>query len=195
MAPSRLTTIDFSTFANIINGQLVNSRDKYNGIDPTTKEKNWDAPIASHEDIENAVKAANTAFKSWSRISWTERTTRLERFKEVFMRYEDEMTEVLARETGKPKMFAAFEVKACLQFFDWHINMKEPSLPTYEDDEKTVLNKYIPVGPVAAICPWNFPIVITLVKILPAVLMGNPVIVKPSPFTPFVTPPPSRSLF
>ena len=59
MAPSKLTTIDFGTFANIVDGQPRNSKNKYHGIDPTTKEPNWDVPVASHDDIEDAVSAAN----------------------------------------------------------------------------------------------------------------------------------------
>jgi acyl-CoA reductase-like NAD-dependent aldehyde dehydrogenase len=187
MAPSKLTTIDFGAFANIVNGQPQSSKNKYHGIDPTTKEPNWDVPVASHDDIEEAVSAANKAYASWKKRTWEERTQHLERFKEIFFSYEEELTEVLLKETGKPRMFGAMEVKSCAEFFDWHINMKEPQLQRTEDDEKIVENKYIPLGVVGAICPWNFPLLLSLAKVLPATQMGNTVIVKPSPFTPYAS--------
>jgi acyl-CoA reductase-like NAD-dependent aldehyde dehydrogenase len=187
MAPSKLTTIDFGTFANIVNGQPRKSKNKYHGIDPTTKEPNWDVPVASHDDVEDAVSAANKAYASWKKRTWEERTQHLERFKEIFFSYEEELTEVLLKETGKPRMFGAMEVKSCGEFFDWHINMKEPQLQRTEDDEKIVENKYIPLGAVGAICPWNFPLLLSLAKVLPATQMGNTVIVKPSPFTPYAS--------
>jgi acyl-CoA reductase-like NAD-dependent aldehyde dehydrogenase len=185
MAPSKLTTVDFQTFANIVNGEPRNSKNKYNGIDPTTKEKLWDVPVASKDDVEDAVAAANNAFKKWSKRSWEERMEALTRYKEVYSSYTDELVELLMRETGKPKQFAQGEVDGGLQWCDWHMKLSRPELEQYEDDEKTVTTRYVPLGVVAAICPWNFPIILSLGKILPAVLTGNAIIVKPSPFTPY----------
>ena len=180
MAPGKVDTIDFGSFSNIVNGQLRNSKNKYHGIDPTTKEPNWDVPVASHDDIEEAVAAANKAYTSWKKTTWAERTHLIERFKEVYFSYEEELTDLVAKECGKPKMFAAMEVKSASEFFDWHINMKEPTLQPFEDSEKTIVNKYVPLGVVGAIGPWNFPLLLTLGKVLPATQMGNTVIVKPT---------------
>ena len=94
------------------------------------------------------------------------------------------MTDLLAKETGKPRQFAAAEVDNCFKFMDWHIGLKEPKGETYDLPEKYVVNKFVPLGVAAAICPWNFPLLLSLGKVLPAVQMGNAVIVKPSPFTP-----------
>jgi len=167
MAPSELTTIDFTTFSNIVNGEPRNSKNKYNGIDPTTKEKLWDVPVASKEDVEDAVKAANSAYRKWSTKSWEERQQALARFKDVFTSYMDELTELLLQETGKPKQFADFEIKSGLAWFDWHIKLSLPALEPYEDEEKTFRTRYLPLGVVAAICPWNFPVTLSLGKILP----------------------------
>ena len=54
-----------------------------------------------------------------------------------------------------------------------------------EDDEKVLVTRYTPLGVVGAICPWNFPIALALAKVVPALLTGNTVIVKPSPHTPY----------
>lgn len=56
-----------------------------------------------------------------------------------------------------------------------------------EDDEKVVTTRYMPLGVVGAICPWNFPMILSVGKIAPALLTGNTIIVKPSPFTPYTS--------
>ena len=185
MAPGKVNTISFETFSNLVDGSLRNSKNKYHGINPSTKEPNWDVPVASHDDIEDAVRAGNKAFKTWKQKSWAQRTEYIERFKEVFFSYQDEMTAVMMAECGKPKPFASFEVQTCRTYFDWHLNMDEPTLYRHEDDEKVIEQRYIPLGVVGAIGPWNFPLLLTLAKVLPAVQMGNTIIVKPSPFTPY----------
>jgi len=187
MAPSKLTEVDFETFSNVVDGQSRNSKEKYQGVNPATKEKLWDVPVASLDDVDDAVAAANKAYKEWSRTTWEYRTERIARFQEAFESYAKEMTNLLIKETGKPRMFAAVEVGSASAFFDWHVNkLPEPKLPGYEDEKLSIENKYVPLGVVAAICPWNFPVVLSLAKVLPAVQMGNTVIVKPSPFTPYV---------
>lgn len=184
MAPSKLTTVDFGTFYNVVDGGNRSSKTKYHGIDPTTKGKLWDVPVASYGDVEDAVAAANKAYASWRKTTWTERTKYLQRFKEVYDSYVEEMAELLLKETGKPRMFGTSEVQTGSIWLDHHINMTEPKPERYEEESKIIENKYVPLGVVAAICPWNFPVLLSLAKILPAVQMGNAIIVKPSPFTP-----------
>ena len=185
MAPSKLTTVDFNTFTNIVNGEPRSAKNKYNGINPTTKEKLWDVPVASKEDVEDAVKAANEAHRKWSKKSWEERQEALNRFKDLYASYVDDLTELLLKEVGKPKWFGELEIKSGLAFTDWHMKLSQPEPEQYEDDEKTVTTRFLPLGVVVAICPWNFPVTLSLGKILPAVLTGNAIIVKPSPFTPY----------
>lgn len=186
MAPSKLETIDFNTFSNIVAGSPRSSKQKYHGIDPTTKQPNWDVPVATPEDIEDAVTAANKAFAEWKTTTWEYRTERLARFKEALEAYQEEMTELLLKETGKPRQFGAMEVQSAGKFIDWHLSLKEPKGESYDFEDKTIVNKFVPLGVAAAICPWNFPLLLSLGKVLPAVQMGNAIIVKPSPFTPYV---------
>jgi acyl-CoA reductase-like NAD-dependent aldehyde dehydrogenase len=184
MAPSRLTTIDFDTFFNVVEGQNRSSKTKYNGVDPTTKQKLWDVPVATHDDVEDAVAAANKAYASWKNTTWTERNTYIQRYKEVYDSYQEEMIELLLKETGKPRMFGTVEVQTGSLWFDHHLALEEPKPERYEEESKIIENKYVPLGVAAAICPWNFPLLLSLAKVLPAVQMGNAIIVKPSPFTP-----------
>jgi len=84
------------------------------------------------------------------------------------------------------RQFAEFEVKGASMFFDHHLNLDIPEERS-EDDEKVMLTRYTPLGVVGAICPWNFPIILSLGKVIPALLTGNTIIVKPSPYTPYTT--------
>jgi acyl-CoA reductase-like NAD-dependent aldehyde dehydrogenase len=185
MSPSKVTNIDFTTFSNVVNGELRSSKTKYYGVDPTTKQPNWDVPVATQQDVDDAVAAANEAFQSWKLKTWAERTERLARFKDALEAYTAEFIELLIKETGKPRMFATAEATGFASFIDWHLKLEEPQGKKYESEGKTVVNTFIPVGVAAAICPWNFPFLLSIAKILPAVQMGCAVIVKPSPFTPY----------
>ena len=71
-------------------------------------------------------------------------------------------------------------------FFAHHMSLEVPE-EVVEDDEKVITTRYTPLGVVGAICPWNFPLILSLGKIVPALLTGNTIIVKPSPFTPYTT--------
>lgn len=185
MAPSKVETISFTEFTNFVAGAPRSSKQKYHGIDPTTKKPNWDVPVATPDDIEEAVSAANKAFSEWKTTSWAHRAERIARFKDALEAYQEELTDLLLKETGKPRQFGAAEVKAASGFCDWHVNLKEPKGEEYDLEDRTIVNKFVPLGVAAAICPWNFPLLLSLGKVLPAVQMGNAIIVKPSPFTPY----------
>jgi hypothetical protein len=87
MAPSVATQISFETFSNIIDGSLRSSKHKYQGIDPNTGSPNWEVPVASLEDVDNAVDAANRAYKEWRTTSWEYRRERIDLFKETLQAY------------------------------------------------------------------------------------------------------------
>ena len=80
--------------------------------------------------------------------------------------------------------FAELECLTLGHFIDHHLTVEIPE-ERVEDAMKIITTRYTPLGVVAAICPWNAPIVLAIGKILPALLAGNTVIVKPSPFTPY----------
>lgn len=185
MSPSKVVDIDFNTFYNIVDGKQRSSKQKYHGVDPTTKQPNWDVPVATQQDVDDAVVAATKAFESWKTTTWAERVERIGRFRDAVESYASELTEVLIKETGKPRSFATFEVGGFSQFAEHHMKLPEPKGNTVELEDRTVVNKYVPLGVAAAICPWNFPFSLSALKIFPAVLMGNAIIVKPSPFTPY----------
>jgi len=184
MSPSKTTSVDFTSFSNIVNGQPRGGKNTYTGINPSTKEELWPVPVATTQDVEDAVKAANDAFPKWSQTPFEKRIEMLKKYLELYQGYEEELTELMTKECGKPRQFAAFEVKGASGFFDHHLRLKIPE-EVVEDDSKTITTRYVPLGVVAAICPWNFPIVLSLGKLIPALMTGNCIILKPSPFTPY----------
>ena len=102
MSPSKVSTIQWDSFANIIDGKLRHSSTVHNGVNPATKAKLWDVPIADERDVNDAVAAAQRAFKGWRETSLEERRSCLSRFVDLWSGYEEEATDLLCAENGKP---------------------------------------------------------------------------------------------
>ena len=183
MAPTT-HSVDFESFANIIDGHQRLSAQNHQCKDPSNLQVLWDIPLASDKDIEEATQAAKSAFKTWSKVSFAQRQSRIKEFRDVLATYSADLTKCLIKESGKPASIATMEVHASLDMIDWYTKLQEPVLPNFEDDEKEIQNIYEPLGTVAAITPWNFPLLLPIAKTIPGLLMGNAVILKPSPFSP-----------
>jgi acyl-CoA reductase-like NAD-dependent aldehyde dehydrogenase len=172
MAPSKVTEIDFTTFYNIVDGKQRSGKNVTQGVNPATKEKLWDLPIATEQDVNDAVDAAKKAFKKFSQTPVEERKKLLNKFIDVYMAYEQEFTDLMCKETGKPRTFAANEVQGCKLMLSHHAGLDLPT-EKYEDDEKSIVTNYVPLGVVGAICPWNFPLALAVGKLAPAILSGK----------------------
>jgi len=141
-------------------------------------------PVATQKDLDDAVASAAKAFTTWRAVPIEERKAKLQRLCDLYMSYSDEFVNLLMQETGKPRQFAAMEVNVVSFVFKHHLGLSMPE-ERIEDDEKVCTTRYMPLGVVGAICPWNFPLILTIGKIIPALLTGCTIIVKPSPFTPY----------
>lgn len=94
--------ISFHNFDNIINGTLRSAKLQYHGINPATKERLWPAPVATEQDVDDAVAAGQLAFSSWKKVAWKKRQQLLIDFSERVMQYEEAFTNLMILETGKP---------------------------------------------------------------------------------------------
>lgn len=177
-------TTDFENFFNIIDGKAHGSATATHGIDSSTESQLWEVPVATDEDVETAVTAANDAFRSWSRTPFQQRKEMIAKFRNSYSSYVEEFIKLLMIETGKPRAVAKGEALEILALFDHHLQLQLPE-EILEDEERFITTRYVPIGVVAAICPWNFPLVLSVGKVLPALLSGCCIIVKPSPFTPY----------
>ncbi|CDM30624.1 hypothetical protein DTO013E5_2440 [Penicillium roqueforti] len=178
------STLNFETFFNIVNGESRVSDTTTFSVDPSTESKLWSVPVASKNDVEDAVRSANEAFKSWSTTPFEERVGKLVQWRQLYEPYIEDFTKLLMAECGKPRGVAAGEANEVLALFDHNVQLRIPE-ERLEDESRIAITRHVPVGVVAAICPWNFPLVLSIGKILPALLTGCTIIVKPSPFTPY----------
>lgn len=96
------SVVDFSTFSNIINGEARSSAKVSQGINPSNKQPLWDVPVASEDDVNEAVAAAKKAFPAWSRTPWSERGRLLSKAREALLARKDEMAQLIMQEGGKP---------------------------------------------------------------------------------------------
>ncbi|KAJ0423077.1 Aldehyde/histidinol dehydrogenase [Aspergillus carlsbadensis] len=185
MVSSPEIKLRFDTFYNIIDGSPVSAAETRHGINPATKQPNPNVPVASQQDLDNAVEAAQRAFKSWSQTTIEERRAALLAYADAYKKFTSDFAHLLTMEQGKPIAFATAEAEAG---YTWITELAKLSLSDevlIDDEERKVVTRYTPLGVVGAIVPWNFPIQLAVGKIAPAVLAGNTIIVKPSPFTPY----------
>lgn len=178
--------MDFTSFNNIIDGKPRGANISYHGINPATEEKLFDVPVATEADLNDAVASARSAFPVWSQTPFEKRCELVRRYAEAYIFEENGFTELLMKENGKPRADANREIYSSYEGMLVASNWELP-LETVEDGKKSAKVRYVPLGIVGAICPWNFPLVLSFTKIAPALVTGNCVIVKPSPYTPYTT--------
>lgn len=163
------------------------SSDSHVGVySPTTEELIGRVPLGAAADIDRAVEAASAAHErqEWLQLGPIERGERLRRLANVLRDRSDELTALIAEEVGSPVSWAAgAQIGSAIGVLRLHQRLAS----TYEWRQTrpalaggTVLVRRMPVGPVAAIVPWNAPLFTTALKIAPALLAGCPVVLKPS---------------
>ncbi|KAI0020390.1 aldehyde dehydrogenase [Xylariomycetidae sp. FL0641] len=172
-------------FYNIVNGERRTAKRSDKVIDPRTEEPLWDVPVATPQDLDDAVNAANRAFKSWRNSTTAERQDVLAKLAECCHQNQDVLAEAVTRETGKAKAMAAFEITRAAYHFEYYTKVALEDEVQYEDNDVKILGHHAPIGVLGAISPWNFPMILASVKVASALATGNCVIIKPSPFTPY----------
>ncbi|OOF94500.1 hypothetical protein ASPCADRAFT_507465 [Aspergillus carbonarius ITEM 5010] len=180
-----LNKIDFTTFYNTINNELTTTSTTRHSLNPATRKPNPPVPISTASDLNNAVTSARTAFKSWSKLSPSDRRAKVIAFGEAISLHAEEFADLLVQEQGKARTQATIEVNMsgtwCKQIPQ--LELKDEILQDTADQR--VIQRFTPMGVVAGIVPWNFPLLLAVGKIAPAVYTGNCIIIKPSPFTPY----------
>ncbi|KAF4965913.1 hypothetical protein FSARC_6338 [Fusarium sarcochroum] len=172
-------------FTQIINGKGVPTEKTRRGINPATLEEKEEVPVATEDNLNEAVRAARKAFLSWSKVPWDERKNKLVQWANAIDTYKKDFADLLVAEQGKPLSVAIGEVDAAITWIKGQSSLMLPEEVVEDSEKRRVITRYTPLGVAAAIVPWNFPLFIAVVKIIPALLTGNVVIVKPSPFTPY----------
>ncbi|KGR85083.1 aldehyde dehydrogenase [Lysinibacillus odysseyi 34hs-1 = NBRC 100172] len=171
----------------IIDGKKVETENKLPRENPTHPDEIVGyAPINTKEEAIRAIDAAYNAFKSWA---WSDVEDRIARMKRAIQKIKDatpEIAELLSREHGKALYDAEGEIAVSLMWMEFacdHVkNVVTPQEKKHENG-RTIIT-FDPIGVVSAITPWNYPISLSTIKIAPALLTGNTMVLKPSPFAP-----------
>ncbi|KAF7558196.1 hypothetical protein G7Z17_g16 [Cylindrodendrum hubeiense] len=174
-----------TNFVQIIDGKIGPTKETRHGINPATLEPKADVPIATEKDLDLAVEAAKRAFKVWSKYSYEDRRDAVLAFASALDSRRTEFRDLLVAEQGKPIPQADAETDAAIGWITGMANIALPEEIIEDNENRTVVARYTPIGVVGAIVPWNFPLLLATGKIAPALLTGNVIIVKPSPFTPY----------
>src|SRR5947207_3278298 len=173
-----------TTFSHLIDGELVAGRQHFDVINPATGAPFARCPDATRQDLERAMIAAARAFAGeWSRDEALRRRT-LVHMSEALGAQADEIGRLVCLEQGKPLAQAVGEVKGAAQILRLYADEPIPRDLLREDEKARVTLVRKPLGPVAAITPWNYPVATLVMKLGPALLTRNTVVAKPSPFTP-----------
>ncbi|RDW94222.1 aldehyde dehydrogenase family protein [Aspergillus mulundensis] len=176
-----------SNFQNTINGQPSSTPETRHGINPATGEANPDVPVSTQDDVDRAVKAGQEAFKTWSTTPFEERATALRAYADAIEEHAGDFAKLLVQEQGKPMQFATHEAHTSVSIIRTQTEIAADLKDEIIEDSahKRIIVRHTPIGVAVGIIPWNFPHALTVIKLAPALLTGNVIIIKPSPFTPY----------
>ncbi len=156
-------------------------------LNPATGDMIAEVPDLSAEEASAAVAAADRAFATWKKTTAKERAALLRRWYELIMANQEALAQILTAEQGKPLAEARGEVAYGASFAEW---FAEEAKRTYGDHIPSpspgsrLITILQPVGVVAAITPWNFPVAMITRKVAPALAAGCTVVLKPAEDTP-----------
>ncbi len=168
----------------LINGKLIETGNTVGIINPANEEVFATVTKAGEKELELAVSSAKAAFDLFKNTSIEERQNILKKISAVLLENKEELAIALTLEQGKTLDFARVEVDLSIAFNDYFSNMRLDSEILIDTAEQRVEKRYVPLGIVAGIMPWNFPLLITVYKLAPALLAGNSLILKPAQTTP-----------
>jgi acyl-CoA reductase-like NAD-dependent aldehyde dehydrogenase len=171
----------------LIDGKLVEGASTLDVINPATGRILTTAPRADRAQLEKAVAAAKAAFPGWSAKPLGERGALLVKLAEALEAEQDNFAHLLTEEQGKPLPDALFEITFSIAVLRYFATLDLPIEVLKEDGTQKVVRQHRPLGVVAAITPWNLPLLLLMIKVAPALLAGNTVVAKPAPTTPLTT--------
>ncbi len=181
---------DKVTISNVIDNDAVPAADgaAYDVIDPTTGEVYGTAPMSGPVDVDRAMAAAARAFEQWRETTPSERQRALLRLADAMESHAEELVAVESRDTGKPlALTAAEEIPPAVdqvRFFAGAARVLEGAAAAEYMSGHTSFIRREPIGVVAQVTPWNYPLMMGIWKIAPALAAGNTVVLKPSDTTP-----------
>ncbi|MFM0179097.1 NAD-dependent succinate-semialdehyde dehydrogenase [Paraburkholderia aspalathi] len=178
---------EFLRTGHYIGGEWYESASTYPVLNPATGEVIAQVARGGATETTQAIAEAERAFPVWRALTAKERGARVKRWGELMLENRDALAELLTREQGKPLAEARGEVGYAASFFEWFAEEAKRSygdvIPSPNPNAKIIVTRE-PVGVVAAITPWNFPLAMITRKAGPALAAGCTMVLKPSEETP-----------
>jgi acyl-CoA reductase-like NAD-dependent aldehyde dehydrogenase len=176
-----------TSYKMLSNGALIGGSRTLDVVDPATGNVFATSGCASREEIEDAITAAAVAFSAWSTTSLDKRRSVLVKMAEAIEENLEAIARTLTSEQGKPIADAQAEVGGAAHFLRYFAGMEIPVEVIEDSDARRIELHRKPLGVVAAIVPWNFPVLTAINKAGAALLTGNTVVIKPAATTPLAT--------
>lgn len=170
-----------------IDGNPVDGVEFFDVINPATERAFARAPEASREQLDLAITAARRAFESWRVVPASGRREILSGFAAAIRAHTQSLAQLLTREQGKPLAAAVREIEGAVARIEGLLPFELTPETLRSDARGRVVLDYQPLGVVGAIAPWNSPVLLGMQIAAQALVTGNSVILKPSPFTPLTT--------
>src|SRR5215217_4238623 len=159
-------------------------------VNPATEEGIEEIETSSREDLDKAAQRARQGFEEWRGFAGLDRAELFHEIARNLRSHADELAEIMTKEGGKPFIENRDEVTWTAACFDYYGEIARDSvgyLPAPIEAQQLALVVKEPVGVVACIVPWNYPLLLAAWKVAPALAAGNAVILKPSEETPLAT--------
>jgi len=169
-----------------IDGKAVKGSKTTGVINPSTGKTFAQVPDCTKAELDQAMEAAQRAFPKWSRDINARRKV-LNDIAAALQQPPEGLARTLTQEQGKPLDKATGEVMGAAIWCQYTASLDLPIETIQNTDQARVEIRRKPVGVIAAITPWNYPLMLAMWKIAPALLAGNTVVLKPSPFTPITS--------
>jgi acyl-CoA reductase-like NAD-dependent aldehyde dehydrogenase len=170
--------------------ELLTSTKHLEVFNPATGQKIAEVPITLPDEVGTAVARARQVFPMWRELSFAHRARYLYAARDWIVDHQEEIIETICAETGKPRTEALIaEVFYCCDLLGYYAKNSERYLKDEARSPHLLKNKrvyvlYKPLGVVGVISPWNYPFTLALGDVVPALMAGNTVILKPSEYTP-----------
>ncbi|MFG6175721.1 NAD-dependent succinate-semialdehyde dehydrogenase [Halomonas sp. THAF12] len=168
-------------------GEWRDAERRFPVTDPATGETLAEVPDLSADDAREAVAAAEAAWPAWRRQTAKQRAALLRGWYERIMAHQEALARLMTREQGKPLAESRGEVGYGASFVEYYAEEAKrvagETLPSHGADKRILVFRE-PIGVVAAITPWNFPLAMITRKCAPALAAGCPVVIKPAETTP-----------
>ena len=182
-----MATLARERFVMTVDGQSVETARIIPVHNPATGEVFAEAPAADEADLNRAVAAAVRAFPSWRDTPMAERKAALIKAADIIEAQADALAALFTREQGRPLPGAKAEIAGAAMWLKATTMLDIPVEVTEDTPERRIEVHHVPLGVVCGIVPWNFPVLLAAWKIGPALMAGNTIVLKPSPFTPLTT--------